>query len=184
MVADMYRVPQTIKALSNALRTDGFVQLDHFVPDEQYLELANYAWGNGKQVLRADQHSYAEVSPALFQQVFSSTEMKEWLGHIVGNKVQKVSLSVRQFSHRDFTLVHDVQEGGKAGFFFIFAGMWDVAWGGTLTVNRGALPALEVGLKGNRLFLMRSRAGWHPFVQYVNHLAGKERFVIVQGIVS
>jgi hypothetical protein len=184
MVSEAYCAPDVVKALGKAFRVDGFVQLDCFLPDETYLRLAKHAWGKGTRSILADQHSYSLVSPASFQNVFGWKEMHEWLGNVLGIRARKISLSVRQFSHRDFTLVHDVQEHGVAQFFFIFSGRWDAEWGGTLTVNRGEVPALEVGLKGNRLFVMRSCAEWLPFVQYVNHLAGKERFVIVQGTIS
>lgn len=56
--------------------------------------------------------------------------------------------------------------------------------GGTLTIQREKAPALFFPLESNTFSLISFEKGMHPFVQYINHLAGKESFLLVEGIVS
>jgi hypothetical protein len=185
MLQETYLLPDTKEQLRLAWQSDGFVQIDHLLSVEDYIRLAKCAWGKGKQVERPDQYSYSLVPSAPLHTAFSGSVMSGWLGSLLGGKVRVKDISVRHFRHGDYTLLHDTQRSvGVAQFFFIFSGMWDPAWGGGLTVHRDQASPLQVSLKGNRFFLVRSRAEWKPFVHYVNHLAGKETFVIVQGTVS
>jgi hypothetical protein len=185
MFAEQYLLPDMKEQIRLAWQGEGYIQLDHVLDVQTYLKLGKLAWGKGKQVERADRFSYGLVSPSALHKAFSTEPFTSWVGSLLGGNVKKSDVKVMQYGWKDFTLLHDSDNmEGVATFFFIFAGIWDPSWGGTLHLHREKHPALEVGLKGNRLFLVRSRDDWRPFIQYVNHLAGKETFVIVQGTVS
>ncbi len=185
MIQETYLLLDTKEQLRLAWQSEGYVQVDHLLSVEDYIRLAKCAWGKGKQVERPARYSYGLVSSVPLVSAFSGSVLSGWLGSIMGGKVRIKDVSIRHFGHGDYTLLHDaVYTAGVAQFFFIFSGMWDPAWGGGLTVHRDKASPLQVGLKGNRFFLVRSRDEWKPFVQYINHLAGKETFVLVQGTIS
>ncbi|MBM3230526.1 hypothetical protein FJZ22_02630 [Candidatus Pacearchaeota archaeon] len=185
MFSEIYLLPDTKEQLCLAWQSEGYVQIDHLLSVDEYIRLAKSAWGKGKQVERADCYSYELVTAPALHKAFGEELMKHWLGSILGGKIRTIKLSLRHFGKGDYTLLHDAQKSeGVARFFFIFSGTWDASWGGTLHVRREKAQTLEVGIKGNRFFLVRSREEWRSFIQYVNHLAGKETFVIVEGTVS
>lgn len=101
-----------------------------------------------------------------------------FLEEVIG-KVKTVE--IKKFSHRDYTILHDdlKMEKGRKVYFFICAN-WKAEFGGNLVFVREKKDNFFVTPLGNSLVLIDKEKDTKEFVQYVNHLAGKNRFIIVE----
>lgn len=186
MLNESYLARDVKEELIAAFEEQGFVRLAHFLELEVLMPLAQQLWrGKGKQVSQPNLHSFLAIPvSSRAKRVLGGPLMKGFLGSVLGRKVRKIQLSVRRFGPGDFTLLHDSRKVRGVHFYYILSGKWDPAWGGTLTVQRARAHPLFFPIEGNTLSLLSCENGMHPFVQYVNHLAGKESFILIEGIVS
>ena len=171
--------------LTSAFRKQGVLRLEQFLAGEAYVRFAQHHWNvQGTLTNRPDQHSYVTLSPTLAHQFFTSSAFKTFLSTVAGKKITRITLSARAFGWKNYTLVHDEHASKEHfSFFFCIAGTWDASWGGTLTylTRNGEGQPLLFPLQGNCLCIVRQRKDMHSFIKYVNHRAGKERFIMIEG---
>ena len=174
--------------LTSAFRKKGVLRLDQFLAGEDYLRFAQQLWNlKGTLTHRPDQYSYIALSSALAQQLFASSTFKTFLSSVVGKKITRIAHSTQIFGWKNYTLVHDDHAGTeRLAFFFCIAGTWDTSWGGTVTylTGNGEGQSLLFPPQGNCLCIVQQRKDMHSFIKYVNHRAGKERFIIIEGVFS
>lgn len=186
MLTESYLAADVKEELVEAFMEQGFVRLTHFLELEAVVPLAHGLWhAKGKQYFQANLHSFLQIPVSThLRTVFTGPLMKGFLGSVLGRKVRNIQLSVRRFGPGDFTLIHDSRNTRGVCFYYLLSGTWNSLWGGTLTIQREKAPALFFPLESNTFSLISFEKGMHPFVQYINHLAGKESFLLVEGIVS
>ena len=166
---------QSMKEIAEAFGKERVVKLQDFFEKEVYEHLFK-EMQKGKKVWVPDMHRYELLSVRL--SAFDAS-FRKWLEGVLGKKVKDWEISVRRFGAGDYTVVHDSVIEGGIRFFLFVSGEWDSAFGGSV-VLRGERPVI-FPVEGNCFVLIDSEE--RGFVQYVNHHVGKEKFVLVEGIV-
>lgn len=133
-------------------------------------------------------HSYIELGlPTECTSVFSSNSFLSFVQGVTGIRDKRIALSVKQFGHRHYTLIHDEQDATeRLLFFYIFAPQWKGSWGGSsiFTFAHGKTEPLVFTPNHNTFVIMRAQKGMYDFVKYVSNHAGKNSFVKIEGILS
>ena len=150
---------------------------------EQLLKETQTSQGAHKRI--ANKYAYTEINAPKESSHIHSKEFLSWLSGITSKKITRVSLSTKQFSHRDYTLIHDSETvGERLEFFILTMKTWDNRWGGhTVYVSQEQQP-IVFPLEGNSLSIIHKEKDRHKFIQYLNHYAGKEKITIIEGIID
>lgn len=183
---EAYARQEVLAQLAQAFEEQGIVRLEQFLTDKDYLAFARQLWdakGKIKQV--PDQYAFTTLSSKLASFLFTHAEFRAFLERVLGKKSIR-AFSVRKFGWKNYTLIHDEHTSKEQiRFFFCVAGEWDAHWGGTLTylTGDGEGTSLFFPVTGNCLCIIRETQDMHSFIKYINHHAGKEQFIVVEGIV-
>ncbi|MDO8564279.1 MAG: 2OG-Fe(II) oxygenase family protein [Nanoarchaeota archaeon] len=183
MINKMYLDDGVIDQIADAFTQQGFIRLEKFLNEKEYIYFINSLNSADSKIEKVpDRYSYSLIE--CDEIIFGSVGFKELLSKVVGKKVGKMTLSVKRFGWKDYTLVHD-DEAGKEEmrFFFILADKWNVEWGGNVVymAEDGLGNPIIFPITGNSLCIVKKKKDMHSFVKYVNNLAGKNSFVVVEG---
>ncbi len=188
MISPAYLTESTQQEIALAFKRNGFIRLDQFFEGRSYLAFSQPLWdASGKAIVIPDRHSYTLLPPSLASTPFMTPSFKKFLSTLVGKKITTITLTVQRFGWKDYTLVHDDEVGKEElRFFFLISGKWEVERGGILTylTQNGEGEPLFFPITGNSFCIIRQRKDMHSFVKYVNHHAGKEKFIVVAGILT
>lgn len=188
MINKNYLQEEIIVQIKEAFSENEFVRLEGFLDEDEYNDLnEKINRGNGKLAKIPDRYSYSLIDNREAESVVNSSKFKEFLFRIIGKKFGKTKLSVKRFGWKDYTLVHDDEAGKEeTRFFFIIADKWDSAFGGQIVylTENGLGNPLVFPIAGNSFCIIRKRKDMHSFVKYVNNLAGKRSFVVVEGKIN
>lgn len=131
----------------------------------------------------ATKFSYSKCKlPTLAREVFDSPELKFIVQNIVGGRLGKINLELKKFKHKDYTIIHDSGiKQNQLEFFFFVCNLWNQKWGGNkIYIKKGKsyiFPPRE-----NSFILIQNQRNAKDFIQYVNHLAKKNYFYIIEGV--
>ncbi len=181
MINKNYTDKEIVMQIKDAFDENGFVKLESFFDDDLNEKINGV---KGKIAKIPDRYSYTMIDDITFENIFNGDKFKEFLGDVIGKKVGKINLKVKKFSWKDYTLVHDDEAGKEeTRFFFIIAYKWENEFGGQIVyiTENGLGNPLVFPIVGNSFCIIRKRKDMHSFVKYVNNLAGKNSFVVVEG---
>lgn len=157
--------------------------LPNFFSDSGYGSLLTVLRrSTGEKTRVADRYSYTPLRIEILEKLLSSREFLKLMQMISGKKIKKSIVSVRRFGHGDFTLIHDSERNGaRLEFRFLLMERWHTLNGGHIVYTSMKREPLLMPLQGNGLLLIDKPTDMHSFVQYINHKAGKENFVLATG---
>ena len=186
-VNPLYRQRKIQEQMRAHYRAGGnLIYLPDFFTSEAYAVLSrDLQKVKGSHERVADRFSYTPLHFKALWRFFSSREFALWIQTLTGAKVNKVTITIRRYGHRDYRLLHDgEQTGARLEFCFLFLKRWDAHWGGHLSyVDEERKPRL-LPLQGNGLLLIDKPRTTGSFVQYINHHAGNNVFVLVEGSIE
>ncbi|MEK6910914.1 MAG: hypothetical protein AABW82_04005 [Nanoarchaeota archaeon] len=185
MINKSYTDKEIVVQIKDAFSENGFVRLESFIDVNEYGNLNSRINDEEGEIAKIpDRYSYSLIDNLEVEGLFASDKFNEFLGKVIGKKVGKMTLSVKRFGWKDYTLVHD-DEAGKEEirFFFILTDKWNVEWGGNIVylTDDGEGQPIVFPITGNSFCIVKKRKDMHSFVKYVNNLAGKNSFVVVEG---
>ena len=180
LVNDIYLNAAVVKQMKTAFKNTGVLRLDSFFNELKYKAIFDlFDSINGKKKKIADRFSFEEMNAHKIKKMFASKEFISFISSIIGKKFYKIKVEVRRFRHRDYTLVHDFNSRGIE-FFMFFSKGWSDKLGGQLVYRDVDGKSLIFNVRGDSFVLINSRS-YRKFVKYVNHLAGKRSFVLIEG---
>lgn len=184
MINKSYTDKEILVQIKDAFSENGFVRLESFINENEYGEISNkIECANSELKKVPDRYSYSLIDNIEVEGAFNSNMFKEFLSKLIGKKIGKISLKVKRFGWKDYTLVHDDEAGKEENrFFFVIADRWNVEWGGQVVylTKNGLGSPLVFPIAGNSFCIIRKKKDMHSFVKYVNNLAGKNSFVVVE----
>lgn len=178
-----YLDKENLRMIGKEFEKIGMVRLDGFVEENLYEELK-------QEVLKekfirektATKFSFSKSKSSLLaREIFDSPELKFIVENIIGKKFSNVKLDLRRFSHRDYTLIHDSKlKKNKFEFLFFICENWNSKWGGNkVYVLNGKSYVFPP--RGNSFILVENKKDLKGFLQYVNHLCGRNKFYLIEG---
>ena len=135
---------------------------------------------NGERIKIAGRHSYEKLDVMKINEIFKNKEFVNFINLISCENFNDYEINVKRFRQGDYTLVHDYIAGKGIEFLFILADKWDDKYGGYVVYTDNKSKSMIFSIKGNSFILINKRDVGR-FVKYVNHLAGKRSFVLVEG---
>ena len=162
----------------------GVLKLDGFLKDSVYNELIKLILDiKGEQVKIPDRCSYQEMGDLSgVGKLFSSKEFLSFVSIITGKSFSNVDLNIRKFENGDYTLLHDSDKiHNRTEFFFIFADKWNAEWGGQIVYTDLDERSFIFPVDWNCFCLINRDDELGRFVKYINHLAGKKCFILIEG---
>ena len=163
---------------------NGMTRLDGFFNEDFYKEIFEKLRRNyGERVKLADRHSYEKLDAVELKGIFKDKEFLNFINLISCENFNNCEINVRRFGWGDYTLLHDsfVRKGME--FLLIFADKWDDKFGGYIVYTDNEEKSFIFSIKGNS-FILINKKGMRRFVKYVNHLAGKKNFFLVEGLLK
>ena len=94
-------------------------------------------------------------------------------------------MKVKRFSHKDYTILHDGKDKikrEKCRFLFFICKKWNFEWGGNKIIT-GKINYVITPLE-NSLLITKERKNFNSFIQYVNHKARKQNFIVLEGEIT
>lgn len=184
-VSGIYLDKKILEEMRKSYLEFGILKLENFLKEEVYSELIKLLKDiRGVHTKIADKYSYEEMGDLSgVGRLFSSKEFLDFANFITGKKFYNIKLNISRFGHRDYTLLHDLDEKREGvEFFFIFCDEWNDKKGGHIiyTDNEENGKSLIFPVLGNSLALINKR-GLGKFVKYVNHLAQDKGFILIEG---
>lgn len=182
----------TYEAVQDQMRTSfakskpSVLLLNDFLIKKRYDALFHTLGGlQGTSLSEPDRLSYTHLDlPQAVRGFFASPAFFDFVTSATGIKVRDVKLETRRFGHRDFTLLHDEQESNSR-FIFLYmvaSPAWKMSWGGSPIFSFGdERKPLVFEPRGNTFILFNVPRGMREFVKYVNHFAGKEKLIYLEG---
>ena len=117
----------------------------------------------------------------MIEKLFLSKDFLDFVNFICGKKYRKCSVWINEFQHKDYTLLEAFgqdREGDE--FFVIFSDSWDDLFGGQI-IYKTDDDSFIFSINGNSFVLINKKKDMARFLKYINHLAGKKRFYVVDG---
>lgn len=182
MINQAYLTNAVIKQMKEAFASQGVLKLNDFFDNPFYLNFSQKLWkAESEHTEIPDKYSYNKINNGILRGLFSDESFFELLNKILGKKAKKVEINIRKFGHKNYTLLHDEEIIDRdTEFFFIISGKWEANWGGNKVYSSGEGEALVFLPEGNVFCLINSR-NRQSFVKYINHHAGKESFILIEG---
>jgi len=174
MIRESYLDSKVISEMKTFLEENGFLRLDNFSSEEN-CSIENLDFVQ-KKIADECSYSVAEVFGELKE------ELKRFLEKFDLGTVETISL--RRFSHRDYTLIKDGNSEKGYLFFYFVRGEWDGKWGGNLFFNSLEGEQMKIVPKKNSFLLIKRNSETKAFIQYVTNLAGKNSFEIICGRIN
>lgn len=185
LITTLYTYPAIVENARLAFKRNGFIMFNDFFTKEEYAKV--FSLLKRKRFEHIDEPakcSFAEVEsfPEL-EGMFKSDKFIDFLRGVSGKKKVEVDISVKRFTHKDFTLLHDDDESETGlKFFFIFADSWEENAGGK-TIFMTKKEPLLFPVVGDCLAIVDVKKDMRDFVKYVNHFS-RGSFYKVEGVVS
>lgn len=126
-------------------------------------------------------HSYHIADlPGSLLELFESKAFLDFVSGVIGKNVTGVKAKTYLFSSGHYTLIHDdvVLDPGIDLVLDLTAG-WNPDFGGSVVYVDGSGDYKAIPPASNSITLVERKAGVQKFVQYVNHLATKKRYLIL-----
>lgn len=176
----------SLDSIGNAFNQNSFIRLENFLEEECYLQLARGLWAlQGKKITRAAKCSFTELNCTDFLEEFNQEDVLKLFSKFTKKKPKIKDLKIRRFGKGDYTLIHDDEKKkDEIKFYFMISGRWDSKVGGSLTYNIDDSQPLVFPIAFNCLNVITEGKGMHPFIKYINHHAGKESFILIEGVIE
>lgn len=146
---------------------------------------AQLSASGSKDIFVPHRYSFTEVECTL--DLFSSKDFLHFIRSVTGIKSSHVRVSVKEFGHQNFTLLHDdVDARARVVFFYTLGGKnWKREWGGQTIFTFGdEREPVVFEPKSNSLAIIQVPKGMRDFVKYIPHFAGANKFIKIEGILS
>ncbi len=119
-------------------------------------------------------------------QLFQSDEVLDLIEHITGKRIKNISLTIKKYTHRDYTLLHeDKNPQEKTEFFLVIAPKsWQNAWGGNKIYRDTNGNAVIFTPAPNTLNIIQKSSHDNSFIQYINHLATNQSIIYIEGTLT
>lgn len=161
--------------------------LSTFLLEEAHAELIRILRSSQGREQYVPHESRFKALPSSAGRLFASRGFLDFVRSISSHKASTVALTTYQFSHRDFTLLHDdLHDHARLIFFYtLTSSPWKPAWGGSRIFSYGdEREPLIFEPTDNTLALIAVPKGMRDFVKYVNHFAGDDMITKIEGIFS
>ncbi len=187
-VNDIYLNPETLQQAraSYEKSAHGSLRLHSLLKPAVYHKIETKAMKmKGKQVKIPDRFSYSEVKMKELENFFSSREFISLISFIAGRKIKKAGISTKKFGHRNYTLLHDSEQMKPSiDIFFDIIPIWDSNWGGSIVYRNAGQELFRMLPVANSLTIVDRKKRMYRFVEYVNHKAGKNAQIVVEGLLE
>ena len=183
-----YLSPAVQEAIANSFKmnelksTHLYNFLDQKISNKIKLSLKK---ARAKIDFRADSNSFSTIPKGKeVSDIFQSKDFKIFLEKVSGKKIKKISIEIKSFSHKNFTIMHD-GDNIKEDFHFLY--ILSTNWNSSAGGNRVYLTKSGEGDSfifppiDNSLVVVDQDKKTNAFFQYVNHCAGKNRYFVVHG---
>ena len=160
---------------------NGLIRLDEFFNEDFYKDIFKRLRRNyGERVKLADRYSYEKLDVMELDKIFNDKEFLNFINLISCENFNNCEINVKKFGVENYTLLHDSTGRKRMEFLLIFVDKWDDKFGGYIVYTDNEEKSLIFSVKGNS-FILINKKGMKRFVKYVNHLAGKKNFFLVEG---
>ncbi|MBX4211911.1 hypothetical protein KW787_00445 [Candidatus Pacearchaeota archaeon] len=180
MINPIYLNSEVKEQMKQSFRENGMIKLPNFLTRDVHnklLEDIKKQEGKGEKV--PDRFSFRQYNQIKIVKDLSK-QLSELISAIIGKTV-KMQFNIRGYGHRDYTLIHDSElSGKKIEFFYVISPPWDSAWGGN-KVYTGSDEPLVFAPEDNSFCLVDKRKDMNSFIQYINHRAGNNSYIILEG---
>jgi len=93
-------------------------------------------------------------------------------------KINKITISLKTYSHEDYSLLNDLPQRNKAEFIIDLTKKWNKNAGGYTSFIQNNKEILRIYPEHNTLTLINTKNSTKSFVKYVNCLSKNKRTVI------
>lgn len=161
-------------AVKSAFENNGSVELKLFMENSSYSDFR-------KKILAIKTRNIFEPlsrKHAISKNFKIEKEILEFVEKIIGIKPNDWQLWT--FAQGEYTVIND-EDLEKPGMDVIIdlTEKWDESYGGAVVYVDGTGESTKVGVEGNKLIIVQRKKGEHRFVQYVNHLAKKNKRILL-----
>ena len=177
MINKTYLDSNVIDQMKTSLAKNGFLRLDNFLDDKEYTSLLKeLEKGKGKKLKVPDLYSYEKLDKL---NGFSFKEFFDFINEFY--RLKKRKINIKKFKWRDYTLFNDLDFGKKEykSFYFVCK-TWKSDFGGSLIYTDKKNKTLIFPVIGNSFFIVKTNEGKGKFVKYINHLAKKRSFFLIE----
>jgi hypothetical protein len=175
---DLYQQKQVQRQIKAAYKANPLpsVQLQGFLQPAVYAKLLKAcAKAKYKETVIADRYSRFVAPLPKDAQFFASKEFAAFVKQITGKQVTGKP-HLEYYTHRNYTLRNDEEKPPGLFVYFDCTARWHAGWGGATIISNETGELARVQPLPNALVLIDCSKAW-PFVQYVNHYAGKQRIL-------
>lgn len=182
MINSFYLNEDITKQINNTLDKEGIVRLDDFFEGKSYNSIFRDV--SKLKFIKSDfpnkfSYSYSKI-PKNILQLFFDDSFLSFIEKISGRKLS-IDLSLRKFEHRNYTLLHDELKKDKGLIFMLFfTDNWKDEFGG-MKIFELKKEKIIVSPKQNSFFLVNLKQETRSFVKYVNNLAKKNFYYVIEG---
>ncbi len=176
------QVPVIQEAFS--VRAPKVVILDEFLQKDELKRIESLLKPNKrKEVGVPDQYRLHEVQAKSVIDFFEhDSALRAFMGMILGKIVKEVKVKVLELHASDYSVLHDkLQENGVAEFLLFFSDGTKGAGGAKVFIANN--EKTEVLAKRNR-FVLIEKKNVQSYWQYCNHTMGKNRILVIQGLIK
>lgn len=126
-----------------------------------------------------DRFSYSESEKKdKIKSLLDTKDFQNFIHFITGKKIS--SFSVRKFSHRDYTILHDEESKIQKTKLLIFiCEKWEPDLGGNFVFTKSDGKTFYITPMENSLAIINEQKDWREFVQYVNHLSNQREIIVI-----
>ncbi|MBX4196450.1 hypothetical protein KW805_02600 [Candidatus Pacearchaeota archaeon] len=187
MINPLYTDKNICEQMKQAFQEAGMIKLPNFLMKESYDSLSRFLTKQkGVEHKIPDRYSVYRypslvVSSPSMKSIFFSDEFRSFLSSILGKKAKNFTLHVGRYGHKNYTLIHDSELAGKRiEFFYCLSPPWNPAWGGNTVYVANENPTVFTP-EDNSFCIVEKGKDMNRFLQYINHKAGKNSFILVEG---
>jgi hypothetical protein len=188
MVSTIYLDSGLAKQMQESFSSIGAIVLPGFLKEKEYKDILKTLDGvKGRKRRVPDSYSYDLLDFSELKKVFEGEDVRKAIENILGKKAGELKVEVKRFGHRDYTLIHDSENvGERFEFFFFLCPEWKAESGGMKVYSSSSEDAEPLVFlpEGNSFCLIHRKKDMNSFVKYVNNLAGKKNFVLVEGFID
>lgn len=179
MINELYKKGNVILEIKNSLEKNKVIKLEEFLTEK----IKNSGKLKFKKEKIADRFSYEEAKNKELEKIFLSKEIKEFLKKITKKGIKNIR--VLRFGHKNYRILHDEKNPQKEEkFYFFVCKKWKHESGGNIAFKKEDGKVFYLTPTHNSLSIVKKEKNWEEFLQYINHLAGKEKFILIEGKLS
>lgn len=189
MINEFYCDKETQEQISHAFlgNNPNHVVLQSFLLEKKYKYFLKIEEDTKKERVKIpNRYSYALLKQDEVTLFFCSDEIKQIIKNVTRKNIKRIDVSIKEFSHRDYTVLHDEEvEGECLQFFFILSQkkIHEDAGGNIVcTLRGGEEGTLSFPPIANMFILLHTRTSDYVFHEYVNHLVRDSSIIVVHGI--